>query len=156
MIDRLWRWFFNGIVECLATVTGAVLAHPKVQHAAADTMVLAMNQFMVQPDLDEKLLVMNETMSRRHEDFARRTGEDFPKIVGNFLQGMLSSKRTTATITASDISGARSSEKPTLLTPSLSKEEKDDGLVVRSSPPSPTNTSTIFGLRKRVQSSDAS
>ncbi|KAL7570462.1 hypothetical protein ACA910_004248 [Epithemia clementina (nom. ined.)] len=81
------------LVELCAAFTAAVLSHPAVQEAGAQIMVLGMNKFVTQPDLNETMQVMSDTMAKTQEDFARSAGEGFPKLAGKFFEGMLSPKK---------------------------------------------------------------
>ena len=80
---------FDSTVDAIATLSSAILSHPTMKQTLSDIMVKGMNEFMLQQDLDEKLVTMNATLSRRQPDLARHAGEDFPKLVGSFIQGML-------------------------------------------------------------------
>lgn len=80
---------FEAFIDVIATLAAAVLSHKAVSGAIADAIVLGMNRFLVQPDLDLRLMQMNETLSKRQSVLARKAGEDFPKMVGNFIQGMM-------------------------------------------------------------------
>jgi hypothetical protein len=129
-------------VGLVARSTAAVLSHPAVKQAAANIIVLAMNQFILQPDLDQKLLIMSETMAKQQGELARRSGEDFPKLVGSFMQGMVSpiiSKRGSVASIGTHSGG---------------KEEKDDEALASQTPLAIEATKSFFGLRSRVNSID--
>lgn len=88
-----FRSIFEGVVHCVASFIAAVLNHPSVQDAIANGIVAGMNAFALQPDLHEKARIMSETLSRSQRELARNAGEDFPVLIGNFLQGMIKPRR---------------------------------------------------------------
>jgi hypothetical protein len=93
LLGRLFHAFFETFVHCIATVCAAVLNHPAVQDAIANGIVAGMNAFARQPDLDEHVKIMSETLSRNQRQLARNAGEDFPVLIGNFFQGMIKPRR---------------------------------------------------------------
>lgn len=96
MIATLCQALLDAFVHVTATICAAVLRHEAVQAAGATMMVRAMNDFLRQPDLNEHVRVMSETMSKNQEDYARSAGQDFPKLAGQFIQGMLSPHKKNA------------------------------------------------------------
>jgi hypothetical protein len=93
VLGRLFQALFEGIVECIAAVCAAVLNHPLVQNAIANGIVAGMNEFVRQPDLDDHVKIMSETLSRSQRQLARNAGEDFPVLVGNFFEGIFKPRR---------------------------------------------------------------
>ena len=101
-LSELLAAILAGLVELCASFTAAVLSHPAVQQAGAEIMVQGMNQFVKQPDLNETMQIMSDTMAKTQEDFARSAGEGFPKLAGKFLEGMLSPKKNPSKPTKSN------------------------------------------------------
>ena len=93
MILSLLQWFVRTWVHLMASFLAAILSHEDVQDAGSRMMVRAMNEFLRQPDLNEHVRAMSETMAKNQEDYARSAGQDFPKLAGQFIQGMLSPKK---------------------------------------------------------------
>jgi hypothetical protein len=93
VLGRLFQALFEGLVNCIATVCAAVVNHPAVQKAIANGIVAGMNAFVRQPDLDDHVKIMSETLSRNQRQFARNAGEDFPVLVGNFFEGIFKPRR---------------------------------------------------------------
>lgn len=90
MLGVLARWIVRGVVHLVASFVAAVLEHEAVQAAGVRTMVRAMNEFLTQPDLHQHVRAMSETMAKNQDHFARSAGQDFPKLAGQFFQGLLS------------------------------------------------------------------
>jgi hypothetical protein len=88
-IDSTLQYLFDVTVHITATFMAAVLSHPAVEKAAADTVVEGMNRFLTQSDLDKHMRVMTDTMARSQGELAAKAGQDFPKIVGSFLTGLI-------------------------------------------------------------------
>jgi hypothetical protein len=87
------RWIWQGVVRLIASGVAAVLSDERVQTAAAGTMVRAMNEFLCQPNLNDHVRTMSESLAKNQEDYARSAGQDFPKLAGQFIQGLLSPKQ---------------------------------------------------------------
>lgn len=85
------RHFMEIVGFELGRFTSIMLSHEDVQIAIGHSIVVGMNMLLRQPNLDEHVLLMSETVARTQPELARKSGEDFPKLVGSFLQGMLSS-----------------------------------------------------------------
>lgn len=83
------------ILRATAHMAVQLLSIPAVQNAVAQTVAEGMNCFLRQPNLEEHLLQMADTMSRTQPELARQQGRDFPVLVGNFLQGMLSPNKNS-------------------------------------------------------------
>ena len=96
MLWAVLRWGFDALVELNATFLAAVLSHESVQNAGARMMVRAMNDFLRQGNLHEHVRIASENMAVNQEDYARSAGQDFPKLAGQFIQGMLSPKKPGA------------------------------------------------------------
>jgi len=77
------------VVTAAAHLLTRLLAVEAVQTAVSGVIAEGMNAFLRQPNLEEHLLQMADTMSKTQPELARQQGRDFPVIVGNFLQGML-------------------------------------------------------------------
>ena len=93
MILSLLKFLVGALVDACATFLASILSHEAVQTAGANMMVRAMNEFLRQPDLNDHVRCMSETMAKHQQDYARSAGEDFPKLAGQFIQGMLSPKK---------------------------------------------------------------
>lgn len=79
---------FDAAVYAVATFTAAVLNSPAVQNAVARAIVLSMKMICHEPDLDEHLQAVSETLSQNVEREAKRAGKDFPRVVGSFVKGV--------------------------------------------------------------------
>lgn len=77
------------LVQAIAYILTQLLTIPVVRKALGDLIAEGMNAFLQQPNLDEHLLQMVETMNKTQPELARQQGRAFPILVGNFLQGML-------------------------------------------------------------------
>lgn len=128
-LGRIVDAIFDACVNVVALFAAAVLSHPAVQDAAARTIVRGMNDFVTQPDLDSHMKVMSETMSKTQDEMAAKAGQDFPKLVGSFIQGMMSPKKDRIAHTPSGGSP---------VPPSLRNESKDS--QASSTPPSRGDT----------------
>jgi len=92
LFSTLAQGVFDFTVHCTATFLSAVLSHPAVQKAAANVVRLGADAFITDPDLDKKLKITGDNLSKNEEEAARAAGEDFPKIVGSFFSGMFAKK----------------------------------------------------------------
>jgi hypothetical protein len=92
-VTRCAESFFGFLVRMTANFLGAVLSHPSVETAVAKCIVRGMNDFLTQDELDRHVKTMSATMQRNQPELARNAGQDFPKIVGSFFQGMLSPRK---------------------------------------------------------------
>jgi hypothetical protein len=86
-LQRFCSAVFDLVVNVTGTFLAAVLSHPDVETAVAKTMVRGMNEFV----------------SRNQPELAQRAGQDFPKLVGSFFQGMMSPRRDISTEQSSQI-----------------------------------------------------
>ena len=115
---------FDLAVHCTATFLAAVLSHPAMQEAQATVIMKGSNKFITQPDLNQHLKIMSETLAKNQEESARNAGEDFPKLLGHFVAGMFSPRK--------DKQKDKHDNKLTILTnPSedsaMTESTKDDG-----------------------------
>mmetsp|Transcript_3442 Transcript_3442/g.5729 ORF Transcript_3442/g.5729 Transcript_3442/m.5729 type:complete len:144 (+) Transcript_3442:81-512(+) len=81
------------VVNLISEFVAAILSHPKVSAALNTIIMTAMNCFMDQPDLADKIHNMSAAMMTdmgRHEDTARILGKDVPKLVSGFMGGLAS------------------------------------------------------------------
>jgi cation transport regulator ChaB len=83
---------WNYCVNLVATFTAAVLSHPKMQQAASDVIVLALNSALEQPELSN---IIQQLTVRVYDDGAisRQMGEQFPKSAKQFVAGAFTSLR---------------------------------------------------------------
>lgn len=85
---QLFDSFFQSIIQLGILYTASVLSHPTVQQAMADAIVLGLAGFLRDPHLEDHLEIMHETLARKSEERARSIGKEFPKVMGQFIQGM--------------------------------------------------------------------
>ena len=95
-LTSLFRFLLQTFIDGLVYIVTAVLSHPSVQEAGCTMIVRAMNSFMTQPNLDQRLIQMNDIISKSQHQIALKSGQEFPQVVGQFLKGMLTPGRTTA------------------------------------------------------------
>lgn len=76
-------------VQSLAATVAAVLSDSRVRDALAHIIAQGVNAFLQQPNLDQHIMSMAATIRETQPNLARQQGQDFPVIVGSFLQGML-------------------------------------------------------------------
>jgi len=119
-----WKWevvlslpgckrLANVLIEASADFAVRVLLHPAVTDAIACTIAEGMNKFLRQPDLDEHIKVMANTMSDVQPEIARKKGEEFNKSVAGFIQGMLSPRKDdTLTENLKTASAAAETDEP--------------------------------------------
>ena len=110
------QFLFDSCVHATATFLVAVMSHPDVEAALSRTMVRGMTEFMVQPNLDVHMRVMSESLSRNNSALVAKAGQDFPKLVGTFIQGMMSPKKPlTPTRSESSLLPRKNSSPPAKL-----------------------------------------
>ena len=80
------------LVESVSTIVTRVLQKDSVKQAVAKAVAEGLNAFLEQPNLDQHIRSMAASVSKSQPDLARQHGQDFPVIVGSFLQGMLQGK----------------------------------------------------------------
>lgn len=81
---------------------GAVLSHPKIMDASVAIMVEGMNEFATQPDLGDKLLVMNEHLRSHQETMARQMGSEAPRLVSQFFGGLMAKREKEGNVIEDD------------------------------------------------------
>jgi hypothetical protein len=164
VLGRLFQALFEGLVQCIATVCAAVLNHPSVQDAIANGIAAGMNAFLRQPDLDDHVKIMSETLSRSQRQLARNAGEDFPVLVGNFFEGIFKPRRDkdgnvipvpqpNTSTSSTGTTNANANDQSSLTGKSVTSTNK----IVDTPPLSPCSTKTLSkeegedegGLRKR-------
>jgi hypothetical protein len=84
---------FDVLVYVIATFVAAVLNHPVMTDALVNVIVKGVSGFVRQPDLDDHLLVANESLGRTRDEIAHKAGKDLPKVTGSFIKGLLHIKR---------------------------------------------------------------
>lgn len=94
----------NVLVEASTDIVARVLLHPAVSNAIAAAITEGMNKFLRQPNLDEHVKVMMDTMSDMQPEIARKKGEEFHNSIANFIQGMINPRR--------EENGASETQKP--------------------------------------------
>lgn len=67
----------------------ALLIDPGVNHGIANGIKDGMNLWLTQPNVKTKLLKLQQNLSSDERSLAKATGEDFPKVLVNFLLGIL-------------------------------------------------------------------
>lgn len=77
----------NSLVNFVANFLADVLEHPRVQVAAASSIVAGMNATADQPDLPERAATIYLKLQEQNEHVSRQLGEQFPKVAGAFLAG---------------------------------------------------------------------
>ncbi|CAJ1961413.1 unnamed protein product [Cylindrotheca closterium] len=75
------------LVNLVANFLADVLEHPRVQAAAASSIVAGMNATTDQPDLPERAATIYLKLQEQNEHVSRQLGEQFPKVAGAFLAG---------------------------------------------------------------------
>jgi len=85
VVQQLVQW----LIQAAAYFVTQLLQVESVQTAVSATIAEGLNCFLRQPNLEEHLLRMSDTMSKTQPELARQQGRDFPVLVGSFLQGML-------------------------------------------------------------------
>jgi hypothetical protein len=128
-------------------------SHEKVQAAGARMIVRAMNDFLRQDDLNEHVRMASETMALNQEDYARSAGRDFPHLAGQFIQGMLSPKRTEVP-TMRDASASAQEEKPSPRLESGSAESTGDASpspTVKNHRDPPEKSNSFLGIPALVE-----
>jgi len=89
--SRVFTW----LVNLVASFTAAVLSHPSVQQAAASVVVMGMNNFLRQEDLDVHLETMEATLARKQKGIVRKAGEEFPSLFRTFIKGAMGRPEST-------------------------------------------------------------
>lgn len=94
-IRFLLRTFYACLVDIVANFVANVLEHPRVQGAAAETLVRGMIMTMEQPDLPRRAAKLYLQL-QEDTDVSRQLGEQFPKVAANFIAGAASSIKRSA------------------------------------------------------------
>ena len=85
-----WGRFLSSIltttVSALAAFMAALLGHPQVEEAAAKVMVAGINMFLDQPGIAERI---TDKLGDKNDTLARKAGEEFLHLVGNFFKGVM-------------------------------------------------------------------
>jgi hypothetical protein len=88
--STFWGRFLSSIftttVSALAAFMAALLAHPQVEEAAAKVTVAGINMLLDQPDIAERI---TDKLGDKNDTLARKAGEEFPHLVGNFVKGVM-------------------------------------------------------------------
>lgn len=82
----------GAVIDALGSFVAAVLAHPAVQDAVADAIVLGMTKVARDPQLDENLMIAEKALSKSNEERAKQAGKDAPKLLGKIWEGMQSAR----------------------------------------------------------------
>jgi hypothetical protein len=142
----------RALIDGLANLAAAVLTHPSVNAALADTVADGMNVFIRREDFAENFRIMGEAATQHQPELARKSGEEFPKVIGSFIQGVLSPKKPKevvvnkpAEVVDSKSEGANRSRRPSagsikslLSLPSFKGEEEEE-----PNTPKPTTTDSM-------------
>ena len=88
-ITFVQRSLFRAIVTGIAGVVTAIIIDPAVNRAFAHAMKDGLNLFLTQPTIKTKLLEFQENLSNNEPSLAKPIGEDFPKLLFNFLSGLI-------------------------------------------------------------------
>ena len=151
---RLGQLLFYGLVEINAAFLTAVMTHPDVKQAMANIMVMGMNGFVTQPDLDEKFQIMTDTMAKNQEEAARNAGQEFPKLAGKFLEGMFSKKHQIDAAVEKE-KNKRDKEKQISDASSSSEEIKTQENIDNTKDPHDKNSSSSLPADSASSNSDA-
>ena len=85
MGNRLYDFF----VDFIARFAAAVISHPVMNESVLDIVVQGVDKLMEQENLDEHIMKAGHTMAKSRDVMAHKAGKDAPKVVGNFLKGMV-------------------------------------------------------------------
>jgi hypothetical protein len=158
------------LVEGVAHLVSRVLDHEAVRAPLAQTIAAGVHCFLQnEQDLEAHVRSMAACVSKTQPDLARQQGQDFPLIVGSFLQGILhgvssnkQNRHEAASAAATAVSNPRQEEsedaqsQPSELPPSLSVRSNDT-VSTSHSPPPPKAVSAVNAvnaphpLSKRLQ-----
>jgi hypothetical protein len=152
------------LVEGVAHLVSRVLDHEAVRAPLAQTIAAGVHCFLRnEQDLEAHVRSMAACVSKTQPDLARQQGQDFPLIVGSFLQGILhgvssnkQNRHESASNAATAVSNPRQEEsedpqsQPSELPPSLSVRSNDT--MSSSPPPKAVNAMNVpHPLSKRLQ-----
>lgn len=127
MLIRLFRLVLDAAVELTATFVGGVLEHHRVKAAAAALIAAGLQAFLEDPQLDEHVRSMTSTLSRNQPAMARLQGQELPRIVGSFLQGVFESPMVV--VRADDHDDLSEPPKPRSVSPSPQELRKRVGAL---------------------------
>jgi hypothetical protein len=91
LMGLLYRLMIHVIGNFLADI----MEHPRVQHAAAQTMSKGMNVHMDDPELPRRAARIYIQL-QEDADMSRQLGEQFPKVAASFIAGAASSLKRSA------------------------------------------------------------
>lgn len=77
------------LVSCLTGIATRVLREESVQNALAQTIAQGIQTFLQHDNLEVDIRNLASCVSKTQPDLARQHGQDFPVLVGSFIQGML-------------------------------------------------------------------
>lgn len=77
------------MTQSVAAFLTAVISDPACNQACATVIMRGCNMVLTSNKLKEKLVVAQETLSNNSPSLAKTTGEDFLKILINFLLGLV-------------------------------------------------------------------
>lgn len=83
------RCIFRAFVTTMAGIVTAVIIDPSVNRAFAHAMKDGLNLFLTQPTIKQRLLEFQKNLSEQDPSLAKPIGENFPKLVFNFLYGLI-------------------------------------------------------------------
>ena len=88
-LRHLQRLLFRSATKSVATFITAVVEEPSCNKALASVIMRGCNMVLTSNKLKERLVVAQTTLSNTEPSLAKLTGEDFFKIVLNFVQGLV-------------------------------------------------------------------
>lgn len=88
-IASIQRALFRSFVSCIVGVVTAVIIDPAVNRAFAHAVKDGLNLFLTQPTIKTKLLEFQDNLSTKKPSLAKPIGEDFPRLLFNFLSGLI-------------------------------------------------------------------
>lgn len=88
-ITWIQRAIFRAMVSATAAFCTAVMIDPAVNRAFARAMTDGINLWFTQPTIKVKLLALQRNLSEQEPSLAKPIGEDFPKVIFNFIVGLI-------------------------------------------------------------------
>lgn len=88
-VTYVHRSLFRALVTSIAATLTAVIIDPAVNRALANAVKDGLNMFLTQPQLKGRLLALQSNLSDNDQSLAKPLGEDFPKLLYNFLSGLI-------------------------------------------------------------------
>lgn len=89
LVTYVQRAIFRFVIRILAGFLTALLIDPGVNHAAASAIKDGMNMWFTQPNVKAKLIKLQENLAESEDSLAKPIGEDFPKLLFNFISGLI-------------------------------------------------------------------